>query len=330
MLAAARRRRARGARASSRRSGGSSPRRPGSFGDDASCRSRGRSRSSTRSRPRGLVPQARRPRDLRGRPRRARSRTSPRRTPPYADTALFRHATSSTRSRSTRRSTLPAALAARRPAVYLGALWARLGTPSRAGRPPRSRARPAATGVRLVPRARRPAARAPAARRPSRARAPARAASRRATGCAGGAARGGTCRRARPSAAALEAGLAVVPEPGDDAAERLGARVEDACGPAWFSNPASVPLARPARARTRAGRRRSSAARRRRSRAGRAPAPGMHDRRARGSSGRGAGSRRRRRAARRRASMRRARAPRPCAARSGATSACSRSWPPPT
>ena len=98
--------------------------------------------------------------------------------------------------------------------------------------------------------------------------------------------------------------------------------------PAWFSNPASVCAARPAR--TRAARRRSSAARpatvcerqQRRRRAARR-------RSGRGRSGRAAGSRRRPRGTRRR--PRRPRAARsPCAARSGATSACSRSCPPPT
>ena len=128
-------------------------------------------------------------------------------------------------------------------------------------------------------------------------------------------------------AAALEAALAVVAEAGDDAAERLGARIEQRPA-AWFSKPASVAVARlelaleqhvadhPPLARDRLERQQPDARH--------APRRGS-----RGSRGRAAGSRRRPRAPprRRRRPLRAAAPPSPRGSR--ATSNCSRSWPPP-
>ena len=81
--------------------------------------------------------------------------------------------------------------------------------------------------------------------------------------------------------------------------------------------------------RSRAGRRRSSASRPRRCAAAGAPRRGARRRSCRGRSARAAGSRRRPRGTRRRPRPPRGAGP-PFAARSGATSSCSRSWPPPT
>ena len=81
----------------------------------------------------------------------------------------------------------------------------------------------------------------------------------------------GADRAADPDA--LVARLAVVPEPGEDAAERLRARDRVAFGRRGSRNPRRSG-ARRARARTRAGRRRSSAARLQRCRAGRGPRRG--------------------------------------------------------
>ena len=127
-------------------------------------------------------------------------------------------------------------------------------------------------------------------------------------------------------AAALVAGLAVVAEARDHAAERLGALVEVRAagvvleaGERARSGPGAVeqhvadhaPLAGDRVQRQQAD-----------ARAARRP-------RGRGRSGRAAGSRRRPRGTRRRASTASCSAG-PLPTRSGATSACSRSWPPPT
>ena len=111
-------------------------------------------------------------------------------------------------------------------------------------RPPRVPDAPRAPRPRAPrPRARPGAARAPAARLPTRGRAPARAASRRATGSAAAAGRAGTCRHAA-GAAALVAALAVVAEAGDDAAERLGAGVEQRAARVVLEAGQRPPLAR--------------------------------------------------------------------------------------
>ena len=93
---------------------------------------------------------------------------------------------------------------------------------------------------------------------------------RRTTGCAAAAARAGTCRRRgrwrQPSAP----DVAVVAEAADDAAERLGARVEDRAPGVVLE--AGQRLARPRRSR--AARRRSSAARPRPCASGSRPIPG--------------------------------------------------------
>ena len=94
-----------------------------------------------------------------------------------------------------------------------------------------------------------------------------------------------------PVAAALEAGLAVVPEAGDDAAERLCARRRGSCG---RRGSRTRRASRPPR-RTRAARRRSSASCRRSCAAAAARFPAAPRPRRRGRSGRAAGSRRRRR-----------------------------------
>ena len=132
-----------------------------------------------------------------------------------------------------------------------------------------------------------------------------------------------------PDAAALEAALAVVPEARDDAAERLRARRRAASGPAWFSNPASVrgsPGSSSHSSRTSPIIRRSPAT----VSSGKRPTPGWlgaarveveaPEQLVAAAHGEQRG------AAVDRGRERR----RPCAARSGAISACSRSWPPPT
>ena len=165
---------------------------------------------------------------------------------------------------------------------------------TQAGRPPRLRARPAATACAAASSSRE-AGRAAPARRRSRARWPRREAGRRARGCGAAVARGGTCRpRGRHDSPRSRRRRRCRTR--DDAAQGRRTRVEKRF-PGVVLEPRDRAARRLVQCRSRGGRRRSSGCRRQRSRAGRAPRLGATTRRARGTRGRAAGSRRRRRAA---------------------------------